>query len=275
MTEKKEGILEEMKELLPEIDFENLDSMSGVFQDLTLRIKQMEEREGKLLETLKQMSIIFSENAKKLSAFEEAQEHAKNECYSLADTIVKANHQFMQVDYNALLIAMKAANPELDSQLEKVMIATAKKTAALDVFAATVAKKLQPDMDEVDWSDYVEASDVAEYVDTSDVAYAMWDNFDPTNYWDSEDIAGNFCASDIADYVDTEYVAEYVNKEEIAGNLTLDHDFHQAVAEQLSYKLLAQKGLDMELVVAEVVKTILPSLRDEVLKLFHGEGEEE
>ena len=275
MTEKKEGILEEMKELLPEINFENLDSMSGVFQDLTMRVKQMEEREVKLMEAMKQMSVIFSENAKKLNEYEESRKLANNAKFALAETIVQANHQFLKVDYEALLIAMKAANPKLGEELEEKLVKTAKKSAELDEFAAHVAGKLEPDMNEVDWSDYVSAGDVAEYVDHSDIAYHIWDSFDPTDYWDSDDLAGHFCASDIAEYIDCEYVANYVDKSEIADQIEIDGDFHKAVANQLSYQLLVKKGLDMDLIVKGVVEAILPPLRDEVLKLFHGEEEEE
>ena len=258
MTEKKEGILEEMKELLPEINFENLDSMSGVFQDLTMRVQQMEEREGKLLETLKQMSVIFSENAKKLNEYEESRKLAANAKFALAETVVKANSQFLKVDYEALLIAMKAANPLMENIIEEKMLKTAKKSAELDEFAAHVAGKLEPDLDEIDWSDYVAASDVAEHIDHSDIAYHIWDSFDPTDYWDSDDLAQHFCASDIADYVNLEYVADYISKEDIAEHISMDSAMHIALAQRIDYHLLAKQGVDMDTVIKGVIEGILP-----------------
>ena len=274
MTEKKEGILDEIKEILPEIDFENLDTMSGAFQDLSSRMKHMEEREANMVEAMKQMSIIFSENAKKLNEYEESRKLAANAKFALAETVVKANSQFLKVDYDALLTAMKAANPSMESVIEERVLKSAKKTAALDEFAATVAGKLEPDIGEVDWSDYVAASDVAEYVDHSDIAMHLWDSFDPSDYWGSDDLAQHYCPSEIAEYVEAEYIAEYIDKDDVAERVAYDSDLHNAIAKKIDYHLLVKKGLDMENVVKGVVETILPVLTEEVMKLFGQEEEE-
>ena len=260
-------MIEEIKELLPEIDFSNLDEMSGALHDLSLQVKGVENREKALIETLKEMSVLFKANASKLQAFEMAQQVTTKKQMELAEAIVQANMQFLQIDYEALLIAITARYPDWDIALGNEMFTLAEKTLEMPVLIDKVAKKVSIDkqseiiqdaLGEIDTDNL--ASEVANHVDVSEVADEIWSNyFDPTDHWDTYEIANHFSVDDIAGYIDAEYVAEYVSKSEIAEHLEYNDTLHEEIAKRVSADLIAKK-LDLDTIVAKVAKSLQESI---------------
>jgi len=264
-------MIEEIKELLPEIDFTNLDEMSGALHDLSLQVKGMESREKALVETLKEMSILFKANASKLQAFEMMQQATAKKQMELAQAIVEANMQFLQIDYEAFLVAITAKFPDWDISLGNQMFMIAEKNLEMTALIDKVAKKVSIDkqseiiqdaLGEIDTDNL--ASEVANHVDVSEVADEIWSNyFDPTDHWDTYEIANHFSVDDIAGYIDAEYVAEYVSKSEIAEHLEYNDSMHEQIAKHVSLSVIAKK-LDLDTITNKVVE----SLRDPLCKII-------
>lgn len=264
-------MIEEIKELLPEIDFTNLDEMSGALHDLSLQVKGMESREKALVETLKEMSILFKANASKLQAFEMMQQATAKKQMELAQAIVEANMQFLQIDYEAFLVAITAKFPDWDISLGNQMFMIAEKNLEMTALIDKVAKKVSIDkqseiiqdaLGEIDTDNL--ASEVANHVDVSEVADEIWSNyFDPTDHWDTYEIANHFSVDDIAGYIDAEYVAEYVDKSEIANQLEYNDSMHEQIAKHVSLSVIAKK-LDLDTITNKVVE----SLRDPLCKII-------
>jgi len=264
-------MIEEIKELLPEIDFNNLDEMSGALHDLSLQVKGMESREKALVETLKEMSILFKANASKLQAFEMMQQATAKKQMELAQAIVEANMQFLQIDYEAFLVAITARFPDWDIALGNQMFTVAEKTLEMPALIDKVAKKVSIDkkseiiqdaLGEIDTDNL--ASEVADHVDMSEIADEIWSNyFDPTDHWDTYEIANHFSVDDIAGYIDAEYVAEYVDKSEIADQLEYNDSMHEQIAKHVSLSVIAKK-LDLDTIIEKVVE----SLRDPLCEII-------
>ena len=270
-------MIEEIKELLPEIDFNNLDEMSGALHDLSLQVKGMESREKALVETLKEMSILFKANASKLQAFEMMQQATAKKQMELAQAIVEANMQFLQIDYEAFLVAITARFPDWDIALGNQMFTVAEKTLEMPALIDKVAKKVSIDkkseiiqdaLGEIDTDNL--ASEVVEHMDMSEIADEIWSNyFDPTDHWDTYEIANHFSVDDIAGYVDAEYVAEYVDKSEIADQLEYNDSMHEQIAKHVSLSVIAKK-LDLDTIAEKVVESLRAPLcemiKEELLK---------
>jgi len=275
-------MIEEIKELLPEIDFTNLDEMSGALHDLSLQVKGMESREKALVETLKEMSILFKANANKLQEFELAQKVTAEKQMELAQAIVIANMQFLQIDYEAFLTAITARFPDWDIELGNEMFTVVKDNLEMPALIEKVAKKVSIDkkseiiqdaLGEIDTDNL--ASEVANHVDMCEVADEIWSNyFDPTDHWDTYELANCFGADDIAGYIDTEYVAEYVCKSEIAGHLEQSAYLHEQVAQHVSSELIAKK-LDLDTIVEKVAESLRESIWERFEKTLDYPKKEE
>lgn len=216
MTEEKEvykppHLIDEVKDLLPEIDFSGIEAVTETREQMQARLDSMEKSIQSLTEILGETIKLYeaTKNETKL-----LQEHhlttmatASKATIAVGDTMMK----MLSVDYEKLVMVMAQKGIIDKKKLTKTLREAIEKNAELDGFAEKVSAHIEPDIDYGDLAEEIDYSDLGSYVD-----------FDPTDYWDSSDLAYHYSASEIADYVDLEAIAQYIEVESVANHLDME-----------------------------------------------------
>lgn len=256
MTDEKEMTLtDEMKQMLPEIDFDGLEAASEPYEKLMIRLDIMETNQKLLTDALETSMKLYSEMMKETKVFKTAE-------IAYASAYQKGVVDFSTTLSNLLTIDYKALAPNLEIDTEKVAKAMEKsimETVVTLEFATKVAKSL---------AETVDGEAIAAHIDADNVAEYILQGFDPTDYWCTSDIAEHFSHEDIAYQMDVENIAYHLDLGSIAGYIEVGDlgenlDFGE-LATHLDLKTLA-KHVDVKKIttlIIEAMDTALGAITD-------------
>jgi len=242
-TEKKveKGLIDEVKDLLPEIDFSGIEGVTETREQMQSRLDSMEK-------TIESLTEVLGETVKLYEA-------TKNETKILRDHHIanisassKATVDVAETMMNMLTIDYaRLAHPLVEQGIIDKMGLTMtlkediEETAGLEGFAEKVAKKVASETDlDIDYEGLVQELDYGQ----------LMEYFDPTDYWDSSDLASYFCSEDIAYHVDMDEVANCVDIGEVANCVDMEELSNHVDAGEVA------KGIDLD-ELAEKVKELM------------------
>jgi len=228
------NLIDEVKDLLPEIDFSGIQAVTETREQMQSRLDSMEKSIQSLTEVLGETVKLYEATKNETKLLQEHHltsiAHASKATVSVGKTMM----DMLTIDYERLVLVMAQKGIIDQKKLTKTLKETVEKTAELDEFAEKVAKSVV--IDDIDYDELVQTLDYSE----------IMQYFDPHDYWDTSDIASHYDPSDIAYYVAESDVAEHIEVDEVAQNIDI-----QNVADHLDMEALINH-IDLDAIVQQV-----------------------
>jgi len=214
-TEKKveKGLIDEVKDLLPEIDFSGIEGVTETREQMQSRLDSMEKTIESLTEVLGETVKLYEATKNETKILRD--HHIANIAVSSKATVDVAETMMnmLTIDYARLAHPLVEQGIIDKMGLTKTLKEDIEETADLEGFVEKVAKKVASETDlDIDYEGLVQELDYGQ----------LMEYFDPTEYWDSSDLASYFCSEDIAYNIDTEEVANCVDMDDLSNHVDMD-----------------------------------------------------
>jgi len=242
-TEKKveKGLIDEVKDLLPEIDFSGIEGVTETREQMQSRLDSMEKTIESLTEVLGETVKLYEATKNETKLLQEHHLTSIAQASKATVSVGKTMMDMLTIDYENLALVMNQLGIIDKKELTKTLKEAIEETADLEGFVEKVAKKVASETDlDIDYGDLVQELDYGE----------LMEYFDPTDYWDSSDLASYFCSEDIAYHVDMDEVANCVDTGEVANCVDMEDLSNHVDAGEVA------KGIDLD-ELAEKVKELM------------------
>ena len=256
-TEKKveKGLIDEVKDLLPEIDFSGIEGVTETREQMQSRLDSMEKTIESLTEVLGETVKLYEATKNETKILRD--HHIANIAVSSKATVDVAETMMnmLTIDYARLAHPLVEQGIIDKMGLTMTLKEAIEETAGLEGFVEKVAKKVASETDlDIDYEGLVQELDYGQ----------LMEYFDPTEYWDTSDIAEYFCSEDIAYNIDTEEVANCVDMDDLSNHVDMDELANNMVANYVDMDELSNhvdagevaKGIDLD-ELAEKVKELM------------------
>ena len=243
MSEEKNTphLIDEVKDLLPEIDFAGIEAATESREQMQSRLDAMERNLQSLTEVLGETVKLYEATKNETKILRD--HHIANIAVSSKATVDVAETMMnmLTIDYARLAHPLVEQGIIDKMGLTMTLKEAIEETAGLEGFVEKVAKKVASKTDlDIDYGDLVQELDYGE----------LMQYFDPTDYWDSSDLAEYFGSEDIAYHMDTSDIASHVDTEEVANYVDMDDLSDHVDAEEVA------NGIDLD-ALAEKVKELM------------------
>jgi len=231
----KKTLIDEVKDLLPEIDFDGIETVVGSREHMQTRLDSMDKSIVALTETLGETVKLYQEAKSEAKILKE--HHLTSIATSTKATtdVGETMMKMLTIDYERLALVLNGVGIIDKKALIETLEKSIEKTSKMDKFAQVVADKIEHEIDYDDLAGEIDYTDLGSYID-----------FDPTDYWDSSDLAYHFDASDIAEYIDLDNVAQDVANNLNPSNIA-DHIDTGAITEHIDTEEVASHIIRVEI----------------------------